>query len=109
MFYLYAFAYISVKGTNLFYNSSELSKHASFQSRMELKPYLAIMVTNTIATVLTLGLFHPFAKVRAYRYQIENLTLIANSDLDNFVADEQSQVNALGDEASDFFDFDIGL
>lgn len=108
VFYLYAMAYFSVRATNLLYNSSRLAKHG-FRSNMEIMEYIGILVTNTIATVLTAGLFHPFAQVRAYRYQIEHLSMRAVGDLDQFVADEKSQVTALGDEAAEFFDFDFGL
>lgn len=108
IFYLYAIAYISVNSTNLLYNSSRLAKH-DFQSTMQVKQYLGILIINTLATVFTAGFFHPFAQVRAYRYQIENLTFRAVGDLDQFVADEKSRVSALGDEAAELFDFDIGL
>lgn len=106
--YLYSIAYISVKSTNLLYCSSKLAKHG-FQSTMEVKPYLWIVITNTLATIITVGFFHPFAQVRAYKYQLDNLTLLASDDLDLFVADEKSNISALGDEAADYFDLDIGL
>lgn len=108
VFYLYAMAYVAVKSNNLMYNSSNLSEHG-FRATMAIKEYAFIVITNTLATVLTLGLFYPFAQVRAYRYQIDHLALVAAGDLDRFVAAEQHQVSALGDEFSDFFDFDIGI
>ena len=108
MLYLYAFAYFTVRSTNLLYNSAELSGHA-FESTMAIKDYAWIVLTNTMATVLTLGFFHPFAKVRAYRYKIQQLALLPAGDLDRFVAAEQEQVSAFGDEMSDFMDFDFGL
>jgi uncharacterized membrane protein YjgN (DUF898 family) len=106
--YLYAMAYIAVKSNNLFYNSSNLSDHR-FKSTMAIKGYIFILITNTIGTVITLGLFYPFAKVRAYCYQIEHLSLISAGDLNAFVAAEQKQISALGDEVADFMDFDFGL
>lgn len=108
VFYLYAMAYIAVKSTNLLFNSSKLSEHG-FASTMAVTEYLGIVITNTLATVLTLGFFYPFALVRAYRYRIEHLALMPAGDLDQFVAAEQEQVSALGDEAAEFFDFDIGI
>ena len=108
IFYLYAFAYFAVRSNNLFYNSSALAGHG-FAATMGIKDYAIILVTNTLAVVLTLGLFHPFAKVRAYRYKISQLALAARGDLDQFVAAEQKQVSAVGDEVSDFMDFDLGL
>lgn len=108
VFYFYAFAYVSVRSVNLLYNSSRLSKHG-FYSTMDVTEYIGIVFTNTLATVFTAGLFHPFAQVRSYRYQVEHLSLMAVGDLDQIVADEKVQVSALGDEAAEFFDFDFGL
>lgn len=107
-FYLYAMAYFAVKSHNLLYNSSMLSGHG-FKACMVIKDYALIVITNTLATVMTLGLFHPFAQVRAYRYKISQLALVPGGNLDQFVAAEQEQVSALGDEMSDFLDFDLGL
>ncbi len=106
--YLYAFAYFSVKSGNLLYNSGALQKHR-FKATMEIKAFALILLTNTLAIVCTLGLFHPFAQVRAYRYKIEQLVLLPSGDLDQFVADELKETGALGNEISDFMDFDFGL
>lgn len=107
-FYLYAMAYFTVKSHNLLYNSSMLSGNG-FRANMAIKDYALIVITNTLATAVTLGLFHPFAQVRAYRYKISRLALVPGGNLDQFVAAEQEQVSALGDEMSDFLDFDLGL
>ncbi|MCP4671150.1 MAG: DUF898 domain-containing protein, partial [Desulfobacula sp.] len=106
--YLYLFAYISVKSTNLFFNSAMLDQH-EFEADLETKGYLILIVTNTLASVITLGIFYPWAHIRTIRYKLNHLILIANGDLDNFVAQKQKEVSALGDEAGDFFDLDIGL
>jgi uncharacterized membrane protein YjgN (DUF898 family) len=106
--YLYLLAYFSVKTTNLLYNSSRLGPHR-MQATLGVKDYAVLVLVNSLATAFTLGLFHPWAKVRIHRYKIENLTLIPGGSLDEFVAAEEKQVSALGEEAGDFFDFDIGL
>jgi len=106
--YLYAFAFMAVKTTNLLYNSSKIGEHR-VQATMEVNGYAMVVLTNTVATALTLGLFHPWARVRAVRYRVEHLALKPKGDLDGFVAGEQKQVSALGDEMSDFLDFDFGL
>lgn len=106
--YLYLFAFYSVKTTNLLYNSSRLGPHR-LESTMQVRPYLSLIITNSLATALTLGLFHPWAKIRTMRYKLDHLVLKARRDLDGFVAHEQKQVSALGEEAADFFDIDFGL
>ena len=106
--YLYLFAFFSVKTTNLLYNSSRLGPHR-MEADLQINEYLVLVLVNSLATALTLGLFHPWAKVRIYRYKIGRLTLIPGASLDEFVAAEKQQVSAIGEEAGDFFDFDIGL
>jgi len=106
--YLYLFAFYSVKTTNLQFNSSQLAAHR-FKANLRIKEYLALVVTNSLATALTLGLFYPWAKIRTLRYKFSRLSLITSGDLDTFIAGEQKQVGSVGEEMSDFFDIDIGL
>jgi uncharacterized membrane protein YjgN (DUF898 family) len=106
--YLYVYAYFAVNTGNLLYNASRLGRHR-LQSTMEVKSFMVMLLTNTLATALTLGLFHPWAKVRTMRYKVQHLTLIAAGDLNTFVAEKQKEVGAIGDASSDFFDFDLGL
>jgi uncharacterized membrane protein YjgN (DUF898 family) len=106
--YLFVFAYFSVKTGNLLYNSSRLGSHG-LESAMEVKGYMILVLTNTLATALTLGIFHPWAKVRALRYKLQHLTLLPAGDLNAFVAGKQRAVSAVGDASGDFFDLDIGL
>jgi uncharacterized membrane protein YjgN (DUF898 family) len=106
--YLYLFAYFSVKTTNLLYNAGGLGPHR-MEASLRIKDYMVLVLVNSLATAFTLGLFHPWAKVRVYRYKVENLTLIPGGHLDDFVASEQKKVSAFGEEAGDFFDIDIGL
>ena len=106
--YIYLLAFFSVKTTNLFYNSSRLAFHR-LEATQKIKEYIVIVATNSVAIALTLGLFHPWAKVRTLRYKLENLTMVVSGDLDSFIAKEQKQVSAVGEEMSDFLDFDFGL
>ena len=106
--YLYLFAFYSVKTTNLLYGTSSLS-HNRFRSELKIGEYLMLVLTNSLGTAFTLGLFSPWAKVRTMRYRLTRLTFIAGEDPDVFVAAEEKQVSALGEEVGDFFDMDIGL
>ena len=106
--YLYLFAYFSVKTTNLLYNSSRLSAH-QFKANLQTMEYLVLVVTNSLGTAVTLGIFYPWAHIRALRYKLNHMALAASGDLNGFIAEEQKQVSAIGDEMSDFFDIDFGL
>ena len=106
--YLYVYAYFAVGTGNLLYNASRLGRHR-LQSTMEVRSFMMLVLTNTLATALTLGFYHPWAKVRTMHYKVQHLTLLAAGDLDTFVAEKQQEVGAIGDASSDFFDFDLGL
>jgi uncharacterized membrane protein YjgN (DUF898 family) len=106
--YFYLFAFLTVKLTNVTYNALRLDVHR-FNAALAVKPFMLIVIGNALALVLTLGLFWPWARVRLLRYKLEHLSLLTSGDLDHFVAEERKQISALGDEAGDFFDFDLGL
>ena len=106
--YLFVFIYFSVSAFNLRFTNSKLVDHG-FQADMQLGSYAKLVVINTLLTVITLGLFRPWAMVRTAHYKAEHLTLEAVGDLDNFIAHEEKQVSALGEEMGDMFDFDFGL
>jgi uncharacterized membrane protein YjgN (DUF898 family) len=106
--YLYGFSLFCVKTGNLFYNSSRLGPHR-LEACMQVKDYMVLVLTNTLATALTFGLFHPWAKVRTLRYKMQHLTLIPSGDLNAFLAGKQKEIGSIGDASGDFFDFDMGL
>jgi len=106
--YLYLFAYFSVKTTNLLLNSLRLAGHR-FSANLKVRDLIVIIATNSLATALMLGLFYPWAKVRAYRYKLAHLTLVAAGEIESFIAGEEKQVSAFADEFSDFFDLDFGI
>ena len=108
LLYLYLFAFYSVKTTNLQFNAAQLAGH-QFKANLKIKEYLMLVITNSLATAFTIGLFYPWAKIRTMRYKLSHISLIASGDIDTFVADEQKQVSSLGEEMGDFFDVDIGL
>ncbi|MFJ4289145.1 YjgN family protein [Cupriavidus sp. NPDC089707] len=100
--------YLMARLQNVVWNHTTLAPHA-FRSQVGTGRMIFIFVTNLIAIALTLGLYLPFARVRATRYRVESVTLLAASPLDNFVAGEIQQVGALGDAAVDWYDIDIAL
>jgi len=106
--YLIVFALFSVKTTNLFYNSCRLATHR-FEADLNTWAYALLVLTNTIATALSLGIFHPWAMVRTLQYRVGHLILVPGDDLGGFVANQQEQVSAFGEEMADFMDFDFGL
>lgn len=106
--YLLAFVYVSVAFTNVFYNATSIRGN-EFDSDLKLGGFAKVALINFLLTIITLGLYLPAAKVRSTRYVAENITFIANGPLDDFAAAERENVNALGEEFGEVFDFDIGI
>lgn len=106
--YLYIAGFLAVRLPNLIWSKTGLGEHDLY-SRMEVWPYLKIFLTNLIGIVLTLGLFIPFAQIRMARYRFENMGLVAQGDLETFVAGQVQTDNATGEETAEMFDLDISL
>ncbi len=68
-----------------------------------------IYITNTLAILFTLGLFIPFATVRALRYRLECTSLFVEGSLDGIVAGQRAEIGAIGDGAADLGGFDLAL
>jgi uncharacterized membrane protein YjgN (DUF898 family) len=65
---------------------------------------------NTVLTLLTLGLFRPFAVVRAQRYVLAHLHISASVDFDEVAGSGAgANVDAVGDGAADFLGIDFAL
>ena len=72
-----------------------------------IRPILVLLTLP--ATVLTLGLFRPFAQVRLSRYLASVFSLVTAGTLDTLTAADAAAVSAVGEETVGFFDLDIGF
>ncbi|HEY0664916.1 MAG TPA: YjgN family protein [Gallionella sp.] len=93
---------------NMVWGSTELGEHRFF-SHVSARRLLWVTVSNFVGVVLTLGLFMPFAAVRMARLRLESMGLSVSGDLSGFVADQQQQATAAGEEAAEIFDVDISF
>ena len=79
---------------------------AQTKSTIELKRFIFIAISNAVCVALTLGLLYPWAKMRYQRYII-NHRGIDIQDFDQFTADSQAKLSAIGEEITSAFDLDI--
>lgn len=93
---------------NLIWNNTTIGTHR-FESHMKPGKMVFIAFTNLIGIVGTVGLFIPFAHVRALKYRIESMSLICGDSLDEFVAGAQPDASATGEGMADLLDFDLSL
>jgi uncharacterized membrane protein YjgN (DUF898 family) len=107
-------AFLRAAGTNLVWSNVVLGSYPPgvsvyFGSTLSAPKMIWIYLSNALAIVFSLGLLVPWASVRTVRYRLSNLNVSISGGLDSFVASEQEKVEAVGEEITDFFDFDLGL
>lgn len=111
-FYLWVFLYIQTKKYNLIYNHALLDPElsaTSFESRLTVTHLFYLYLTNTLAIILSFSLLTPWAMVRMARYRAETMTLLTQTNLNNFTAEQQKKVSALGEEFGEVFNIEVGI
>jgi uncharacterized membrane protein YjgN (DUF898 family) len=100
--------YITSRTQNLTWNNTRLGPHR-FWSTMSARRLIWIYFTNFLAVLATLGFYLPWASVRIARYRASCLVLQPAGSLDEFVAAQEAEVAAAGEEAAEMLDIDIAL
>ena len=93
---------------NYVWNNTTLAGN-QFIASMRARDLFGIHFVNSIVTALTIGLMHPWAAVRMYKYQTDSIQVVPAGNVDAFVAAAEPPVSAIGEAANDFFDFDLGF
>ncbi|WP_105102424.1 YjgN family protein [Microbulbifer pacificus] len=106
--YAIGILYFITNMQNLIFNNTSLSSH-DFKARYEIKSFGWLMVSNFLLTVVTLGLYIPWAKVRVAQYAAEHTAVDVAQDLDKFAAISQPDESAFGEEFGDVFDMEVGF
>ncbi len=100
--------YLFVRMTNYCWQESRIGD-VTIKSRLKVQQLFWISLSNIAAIVFSIGLLIPWAKIRRARYVLSCMTVETNVSLDDFTSNHAADVTAIGDAATDFFDFDIGL
>ncbi len=101
--------YFRVRTGNHCINTLTVPGLAKLRSSMRLRDLLWIEFSNGIAVLLTLGLALPWATIRRVRYRVSHLHVEWTGDIESVAAAAGQSPDAVGDSASDIFDFDIAL
>lgn len=82
----------------------------SLDSRHGARGLIWLYVSNLVLIVLSVGLFIPWAQVRAARYWLDHLSVIGPAGgLDVFAAAAGEGLSAAGSEMADVFDVDLAI
>jgi uncharacterized membrane protein YjgN (DUF898 family) len=106
--YALGILYFMTAMNNLIFNNLTLSSH-DFKANYELASFGWIMLSNFFLTLITLGLYIPWAKVRLASYAAERTAVDVSGDLDQFAAVSQPDESAFGEEFGDVFDMEVGF
>ena len=101
--FIVAFIAYAVVSRNVGFNALTLENGHQFRSTLTIKGYSWILITNFLLTIITIGIYIPWAKVRAARYLADNTTMVANGDLDRFI---EGQVDNRGVASGEFLDIE---
>ena len=107
--FIVAFLAYGAISRNISFNALRLEGGHSFNSTVELKPYIWIMVTNFLLTIITLGIYIPWAKVRLARYLADNTAVHAADNLDPFTDTVTDDRGVTSGEFLDIEGLDFGL
>ena len=106
LIYIYFMAISGVYLANLKFNHMVVGGHR-FEAKWTVGSYFRLILVNTLATMVTLGLFLPWARIRSAQYAAAHTQALVRGDLDRFVAAETEKPSALGEGMADIFDMDI--
>ncbi|HEY2836138.1 MAG TPA: YjgN family protein [Rhizomicrobium sp.] len=94
---------------NLALGNTRLSDDILFESRLSAPRMSWIVISNLLATVVSLGLLYPWARIRMAHYRASCITVISSTDIGEFTAPLVKSGNAVGEEIASFFDIDFGI
>jgi uncharacterized membrane protein YjgN (DUF898 family) len=107
LFFMMAGPYLQVRINNLAWSNTSLPG-VTIRSAMKARAMMRLQLANALLTLLTLGLYRPFAVVRVYRYRLAHITLEADGQFEHIVAAAAQPVDGTaGDGAADFIGVDI--
>lgn len=105
--YLVAGPYIQVRVGNMVWSNTTLPG-VTISSHLKARAYLRMQTANAILTLLTLGLYRPFAVVRAYKYRLDHVTVHTDGGFERAAAGvTNASRSASSDGVADFLGVDL--
>jgi len=105
--YLIAGPYLQVRIGNMVWSATSVPG-MTISSHLKAREYMSLQLVNTLLTLVTLGLYRPFAVVRAYQYRMDHITITTTSDFEHtFMASRARAGSASADGVADFLGLDL--
>lgn len=107
--YLVTWPYLAARLQQAVWTSTRLGT-IRFRADIRARTLLALACKNVLFTLVTCGLYWPFAAIALAHYRIECMQIHAEVPLDAIAVDLRARpVTAAGDSALDAFGIDLGL
>jgi len=89
------------------WSNAGLSDIARSKCDLKTRAFVWLRAKNILLTLLTLGLYRPFAAVSEYRMKVESVRIYTRGNIDALAGKLARHKSALGDAAADMVGFDI--
>lgn len=104
--YLLAGPYMVVRISNLAWSHTGFPG-VRFRSTLPARAFMKLQTRNALLTLLSLGLYRPFAVVNVYRFRLAHLHLEVDGDIEAACAHAATRASAAGDSVADGFGIDL--
>lgn len=106
---LFLYGFLGTMTFNLAVSSTRLDDRYQLESDLAPLAMVWIVFSNLLATVCSLGLLYPWARIRQTRYTVSHLAITGPADMEGFASSLASGQGAVGEEIASFFDIDFSL
>ena len=81
----------------------------AFNCSLKVSRMIWIHMSNTLASLLSLGLLIPWGTIRMENYRLSCLTLLATTNTEQFIESEKKKVTAIGEGMADIYGINADL
>jgi uncharacterized membrane protein YjgN (DUF898 family) len=107
LFAVPAYAWREARVFALVWNGAGLGRIVRTQCTLSAARFMWMRIVNVGLTLVTLGLWRPFARVREYRMKVESVRLHVRGGLDTVTGRLQAQSGGVGDMLADAVGLDV--
>jgi uncharacterized membrane protein YjgN (DUF898 family) len=101
--------YVSSRMQNLVWSATSSVPVLRLSSALRFGAAARLGLKNFVLTILTFGLYWPFAAIATAKLRLEAVTVHLPEGADGLTATAQAHQDAAGEAAGDLFGIDVGL
>lgn len=94
---------------NHLFNHTSIEAVGQLHSNVRVTAYCWLLLSNTVLTLITLGIAYPWTKVRKTVFLANATQVTIEPGIESVLETLESDTSAFGEEAAGFFDVDVSL